>query len=76
MPIINITVSEKENEIIEAYAEFLGLSVSDFILNSTIEKIEDMIDEASIETYKKNNRLDKNKPDDLSSMINEMESKI
>ena len=76
MRILNITVSEKENEIIEAYAEFLGLSVSDFILNSTIEKIEDMIDEASIETYKKNNRLDKNKPDDLSSMINEMESKI
>ena len=76
MPIINITVSEKENEIIEAYAEFLGLSVSDFILNSTIEKIEDMIDQTSIETYEKNMKLDKNKPDDLSSMINEMESKI
>ena len=76
MPIINITVSEKENEIIEAYAEFLGLSVSDFILQSAIEKIEDMIDQSSIEIYEKNNKLDKNKPDDLSSMINEMESKI
>lgn len=76
MPIINITVSEKENEIIKAYAEFLGLSVHDFILNSTIEKIEEMIDQSTIETYDKNNKLDKNQADDLSSIINEMESKI
>lgn len=54
MSIISIRATEEEKELIKTYADFYGVSVSDFVKTSVIERIEDMFDLRSIEEYEKN----------------------
>lgn len=55
---ISVRLSEKETELIKAYAEINHISLSDLIRNAVIEKIEDEYDlecyEKAIEEYKQN----------------------
>lgn len=56
MSIISIRTTEEEKELIKMYADFYGVSMSDFVKTSVIERIEDMFDLRSIEEYEKNRR--------------------
>ena len=51
-------LSEKDTELIKAYAELNHISLSDLVRNAVIEKIEDEYDlecyEKAMEEYKKN----------------------
>ena len=53
MSIISVRVTEEEKEMIKRYAEFFGMSVSDFVKTSVIERIEDAFDLSEIEAYEK-----------------------
>jgi len=41
---ISLRLSEKDNKLIRDYAKLYGMSVSEFIRNTVIERIEDEID--------------------------------
>ena len=56
MSVISIRTTEEEKELIKSYADFYGVSVSDFVKTSVIERIEDMFDLRSIEEYEQNRR--------------------
>lgn len=58
MSIISIRATEDEKELIKTYADFFGVSVSDFIKTSVLERIEDLFDLRSIEEYEKNKESD------------------
>ena len=47
---ILVTLSDKDTDLIKAYAERNNISLSDLIRNAVLEKIEDEYD---LETYKK-----------------------
>lgn len=47
---ISVRLSDKDTELIKAYAEIHNISLSDLIRNAVIEKIEDEYD---LECYKK-----------------------
>ena len=47
---ISVRLSEKDTELIKAYADINNMSLSDLIRNAVIEKIEDEYD---LECYKK-----------------------
>lgn len=47
---ISVSLSERDIELIKAYAEMNNISLSDLIRNAVLEKIEDEYD---LETYKK-----------------------
>lgn len=47
---ISVRLSERDTELIKAYAEMNNISLSDLIRNAVLEKIEDEYD---LETYKK-----------------------
>lgn len=55
---ISVRLSEKDTELIKAYAEMNNISLSDLVRNALLEKIEDEFDlkcyEKAIEEYKKN----------------------
>lgn len=55
---ISVRLSDKETELIKAYADINNISLSDLIRNAVMEKIEDEYDlecyKKSIEEYKKN----------------------
>ena len=55
---ISVRLSEKDTELIKAYAELNHISLSDLVRNAVIEKIEDEYDlecyEKAMEEYKKN----------------------
>ena len=53
MSIISVRATEEEKEMIKRYAEFFGMSVSDFVKTSVIERIEDAFDLGEIEAYEK-----------------------
>lgn len=59
MSTITIRTSEKEKELIKAYAEFNGVTMSDFIKETILEKIEDAYDlkvaEESLAEYRAGN---------------------
>ena len=44
MSIISIRTTEEEKELIKTYADFYGVSVSDFVKTSVNEPIEEMFD--------------------------------
>lgn len=54
MSIISVRTTEEEKELIKDYAQFFGMSVSDFIKTTVIEHIEDLFDLRAIEAYEKN----------------------
>ena len=55
---ISVRLNEKDTELIKAYAEMNGISLSDLVRKSILEKIEDEYDIKSfyeaMEEYKKN----------------------
>lgn len=53
MFVIKLRLSKEENELIKSYADFLDMTMSDFIKSSAVEKIEDLIDIQAVEEYKK-----------------------
>ena len=53
MSLISIRTIEEEKELIKTYADFYGVSVSDFIKSSVIERIEDIFDLRAVEEYEK-----------------------
>lgn len=56
MSMISIRATKEEKELIKIYADFYGVSVSDFVKTSVIERLEDMFDLRSIEEYEKNRK--------------------
>lgn len=53
MSIISVRTTEEEKELIRTYAEFFGMSVSDFVKTAVIERVEDIFDLRAIEEYEK-----------------------
>ena len=53
MSIISVRTTEEEKKLIQEYSEFFGMTMSEFIKTSVVEKIEDLFDLASIENYEK-----------------------
>ena len=55
---ISVRLSDKDTELIKAYADMNNISLSDLIMNAVLEKIEDEYDlkayYEAIEEYKKN----------------------
>ena len=55
---ISVRLSEKDTELIKAYADMNNISLSDLIRNAVLEKIEDEYDlecyKKAIKEYKKN----------------------
>lgn len=55
---ISVRLSDKDTELIRAYAEMNNISLSELIRNAVIEKIEDEYDlecyKKAVEEYKKN----------------------
>ncbi len=55
---ISVRLSDKDTELIKAYADINNISLSDLIRNAVIEKIEDEYDldcyKKAMEEYKKN----------------------
>lgn len=55
---ISVRLSDKDTELIKAYADINNISLSDLIRNAVLEKIEDEYDlecyRKAIEEYKKN----------------------
>lgn len=58
---ISVRLSDKDTELIKAYAEMNNISLSDLIRNAVLEKIEDEYDlecyKKAIEEYKKNPKI-------------------
>lgn len=53
MSMITLRVSEEEKEVLQRYADFTGVSLSEFIKTRVIESIEDEYDLKMIEAYEK-----------------------
>lgn len=55
---ISVRLSDKDTELIKAYADMNNISLSDLVRNAVIEKIEDEFDldcyKKAMEEYKKN----------------------
>ena len=51
MSIISVRTTDEEKKLIQEYSEFFGMTMSEFIKTSVVEKIEDLFDLASIESY-------------------------
>ena len=55
---ISVRLSEKDTELIKAYAEINNITISELVRNAILEKIEDEYDlksyEEAIKEYKKN----------------------
>lgn len=61
MSIISVRATEEEKEMIKKYAEFFGMSVSDFVKTSVIERIEDAFGLSEIEAYEKRKEMGETK---------------
>ena len=53
MGMITLRVSEEEKELLQKYADFSGVSMSEFIKSRVIESIEDEYDLKMISEYEK-----------------------
>jgi len=53
--ILNVRTTEYEYDEIKKYASFQGVSVTDFVLTSVLEKIEDKEDLQAINDYENDN---------------------
>lgn len=56
MSMITLRVSEEEKEVLQRYADFTGVSLSEFIKSRVLESIEDEYDLKMIEEYVKNKK--------------------
>ncbi|MBP1044274.1 ribbon-helix-helix protein, CopG family [Vagococcus sp. BWB3-3] len=58
MATITVRVSDEEKAIIQKYAEFSKVNISDIARESILEKIDEVMDLESIREYEKNNKLE------------------
>lgn len=56
MSMITLRVSEEEKEVLQKYADFTGVSLSEFIKSRVLESIEDEYDLKMVEDYEKNKK--------------------
>ena len=56
MSMITLRVSEEEKKVLQKYADFTGVSLSEFIKSRVLESIEDEYDLKMIEEYEKNKK--------------------
>ncbi|MCI9063550.1 MAG: ribbon-helix-helix protein, CopG family [Clostridia bacterium] len=68
---ISVRLNEKDTELIKAYAEIHGISLSDLIRNAVLEKIEDEYD---LECYKK--AMKKYKENPVTYTLEEIEKEL
>lgn len=56
MSFIKLNISEEEKEVLQRYADFTGVSLSEFIKSCVMESIEDEYYLKMIEEYEKNKK--------------------
>lgn len=56
MSMITLRVSEEEKEVLQKFADFTGVSLSEFIKSRVLESIEDEYDLKMVEDYEKNKK--------------------
>lgn len=72
MSMITLRVSEEEKEVLQRYADFTGVSLSEFIKTRVIESIEDEYDLKMIEEYEKkklNNEIEFYSLDEVKKLL-------
>ena len=69
MSMITLRVSEEEKEVLQRYADFTGVSLSEFIKTRVIESIEDEYDLKMIEEYEKNRKKEYYSLDDVKKLL-------
>lgn len=60
MATITVRVSDEEKDIIQKYANFTNLNISDIVRESILEKIDDNMDLQAIKDYESTKRSDEN----------------
>ena len=66
---ITLRVSEEEKEVLQRYADFTGVSLSEFIKTRVIESIEDEYDLKMIEEYEKNSKKEYYSLDEVKKLL-------
>jgi len=69
MSMITLRVSEEEKEVLQRYANFTGVSLSEFIKTRVIESIEDEYDLKMIEEYEKNRKKEFYSLDEVKKLL-------
>lgn len=69
MSMITLRVSEEEKEILKRYANFNGVSLSEFIKTRVIESIEDESDLKKIEEYEENCKKEYSSLDEVKKLL-------
>ena len=69
MSMITLRVSEEEKEVLQRYADFTGVSLSEFIKTRVIESIEDEYDLKMIEEYEKNRKKEIYSLDEVKKLL-------
>ena len=69
MSMITLRVSEEEKEVLQKYADFTGVSLSEFIKTRVIESIEDEYDLKMIEEYEKNRKKEFYSLDEVKKLL-------
>ncbi len=69
MSMITLRVSEEEKEVLQRYADFTGVSLSEFIKTRVIESIEDEYDLKMIEEYEKNHKKEFYSLDEVKKLL-------
>jgi len=69
MSMITLRVSEEEKEVLQRYADFTGVSLSEFIKTRVIESIEDEYDLKMIEEYEKNSKKEYYSLDEVKKLL-------
>ena len=69
MSMITLRVSEEEKEVLQRYADFTGVSLSEFIKTRVIESIEDEYDLKMIEEYEKNRKKELYSLDEVKKLL-------
>ncbi len=69
MSMITLRVSEEEKEVLQRYADFTGVSLSEFIKTRVIESIEDEYDLKMIEEYEKNSKKEFYSLDEVKKLL-------
>lgn len=66
---ITLRVSEEEKEVLQRYADFTGVSLSEFIKTRVSESIEDEYDLKMIEEYEKNRKKEFYSLDEVKKLL-------
>lgn len=69
MSMITLRVSEEEKEVLQRYADFTGVSLSEFIKTRVIESIEDEYNLKMIEEYEKNRKKEFYSLDEVKKLL-------